>query len=199
MSVQELEKKLSYYIEGTNGLKPYLTEQSLKDLKGILDELKGILSDSEWDKQIGRKYQCFTSEINFKLGEYEAGTSPNQAKPQAPQPVAQPVKVETPTITPISTPGTTPPTSTPGSTVSTPATTPASSRPGTPEPKETPKTPQELETAKYDLSKKTLKEWWEEGKISQEKYDFLSEWLDEKAIFDLADINAKYWELKDSD
>jgi hypothetical protein len=41
-------------------------------------------------------------------------------------------------------------------------------------------------------TKKTLKEWLEEGSISDEKYDFLNEWLKQDEVFSLAEINAKY-------
>jgi hypothetical protein len=43
----ELKKEISYYMIGGNSLKPFLSEKALKDLKAILDQLKGILSDKE--------------------------------------------------------------------------------------------------------------------------------------------------------
>jgi len=47
MNTQELKKKISYYLKEGNNLKDFLGEQQLNELKGYLDNLKEVLSDSE--------------------------------------------------------------------------------------------------------------------------------------------------------
>lgn len=98
MDAQELKKTIRLYLETGNKIKPYLGERQLGELKANLDTLKKAISEEEWSKQIGRKYECFIFDIDYKIAEYQHGTHPNQDKPS---PTPQPIPTPTPTPEPV--------------------------------------------------------------------------------------------------
>jgi hypothetical protein len=181
MDGQELKKKISYYTITGNNLKTFLGEQQLKDLKGVLDQLKGTISEKEWTQLIGRSYNCFITEIDFKLAEYQHGTSPNQQKPvitppPSPTPSTEPIKPAQPDQSTQPSQESKPTETKPTDTTTTPSKpstdtglpTPDPSRPSTPDIEKP--TPEQLETAKYDKLLKELKAEIDPEKLKDGNY-----------------------------
>src|SRR5437588_7455676 len=83
---QELKKHLASYITYGNNLRKPLSKLELEDLKQILDKLKAILSESEWQQQIGRRHDCFTAEVERILRIYSLGGNPYPETPITPPP-----------------------------------------------------------------------------------------------------------------
>jgi hypothetical protein len=100
MDAQELRKQIKIYLTPGNNLRRPLVIAELNDLKDNLNKLRAILNDDEWKQQIGRRHDCFISEVDRILSIYAKGGNPypeflNPApKPEPVKPVVEPVKPE---------------------------------------------------------------------------------------------------------